>query len=356
VKKLLILILKIGLPLAIIIWLWRDALHKSASADLLESQKNWGILLLACLFCAAAPMITFVRWCMLVNALDIPLRFRDAFRIGFVSYLFNLAPMGVVGGDILKAWLLSKERPDLPGCRTKAFASVFFDRMIGLYTLFLLATAAILATNFWNYPSIQVRIASQITLGITLVGTIAFFSGLMPGGTEGPLGRKLRSLPKLGSSFGHALDSLAMYRSKPGLIFIACLMSFGVHTCFVLGMYAIAKGIYPQTLPSELGLSAQFVVCPVSAATTVIPLCMGPFETVLSFLYAAVAGVQSAQAQGLVVALAYRIVTVLIASVGLVFYFASRSEVSEVLHEAEIDPEDVENPPSINRARFSEAG
>ena len=355
-KKLLILVLKIGIPLAIVVWLWRDALQKSASADLVESQKNWAILAVACLSCAAAPMITFIRWCMLVNALDIPFRFRDAFRIGFVGYLFNLAPMGVVGGDLLKAWLLSKEHPGLPGCRTKALASVFIDRIIGLFTLFLVATTAVLATGFWNYPNLQVRVASQITLGITLVGSLAFFAGLLPGVTDGPLGRKLRSLPKLGSSFGHALDSLAMYRSKPGLIFVACLMSFGVHTCFVLGMFAISRGVYPETLPPELGLSAQFVVCPVAAATTVIPLCMGPFETVLSFLYAAVAGVESAQAQGLVVALAYRIVTVLIASVGFVYYLALRGEVSEALHEVEAESESAVDMPTEQRTRLSEAG
>lgn len=348
-KKLLILGLKVGLPLAIIFWLWQDALRKSASSGLVDGPKNWGILLLACFLCAGAPIITFVRWYWLVGALGIPLRLRDAFRIGFLGYLFNLAPMGVVGGDFLKAWLLAKETTGIEGCRTKALASVFFDRIIGLFTLFLVASAAILATGFWNDPSLQVRAASQITLGTTLVGTLLFFAGFLPVVTEGPLGRRLRGLPKLGSSFGHALDSLAMYRSRPGLVFLACFVSFGVHTFYVLGMYAIARGVYPTTLPESLGLSAQFVVSPVAAATTVIPLCMGPFETVLSFLYAAVSGMPSAQAQGLVVALAYRLVTVLIASVGLVYYLASRGEVAEVIHEAEVDGSSDSETPRANR-------
>jgi hypothetical protein len=339
VKKLLILGLKIGLPLAIIFWLWQDALRKSASSGLIDGPKNWGVLLLACFLCAAAPVITFVRWYWLVGALGIPFRLRDAFRIGFLGYLFNLAPMGVVGGDFLKAWLLAKETVGVEGCRTKALASVFFDRIIGLFTLFLVASAAILVTGFWNDSSLQVRAASRITLGTTLVGAIFFLAGFLPALTEGPLGRRLREVPKLGSSFGHALDSLAMYRNRPGLVVGACLMSFGVHASFVLGMYALARGVYPATLPQSLGLSAQFVVAPVAAATTVIPLSMGPFETVLSFLYAAVSGIEAAQAQGLVVALAYRLVTVLIASIGLVHYLASRGEVSEVLHEVEEDAE-----------------
>ncbi len=40
---------------------------------------------------------------------------------------------------------------------------------------------------------------------------------------------------------------------------------------------------------------------------------------------------------GLLVSLAYRVITVLIAMVGVVIYWASHSELSEVLHEAEAE-------------------
>ncbi len=40
---------------------------------------------------------------------------------------------------------------------------------------------------------------------------------------------------------------------------------------------------------------------------------------------------------GLLVSLAYRLITVLIAMVGVVIYWVSRSELSEVLHEAEVE-------------------
>ena len=64
----------------------------------------------------------------------------DAMRIGFIGYLFNLAPMGIVGGDLLKAWMLAREKP---GNRAKALASVVVDRIIGLYVLFLVAAAGV---------------------------------------------------------------------------------------------------------------------------------------------------------------------------------------------------------------------
>jgi len=42
-----------------------------------------------------------------------------------------------------------------------------------------------------------------------------------------------------------------------------------------------------------------------------------------------------AAGQGLVVALAYRLITVLIAALGIPYYFRYRREMSEVIHEAE---------------------
>jgi hypothetical protein len=42
-----------------------------------------------------------------------------------------------------------------------------------------------------------------------------------------------------------------------------------------------------------------------------------------------------AAGQGLVVALAYRIITLLIAGLGTFYYFRNRREMGEVMHEAE---------------------
>ena len=63
----------------------------------------------------------------------------------------------------------------------------------------------------------------------------------------------------------------------------------------------------------------------------------GPFEAVLDSLYANVplADGPIAPHQGLVVALGYRVITVLIALIGACYYFAARKEVAQVMHEAE---------------------
>ena len=76
-----------------------------------------------------------------------PFRFRDAIRISFWGYLLNMAPLGIVGGDVVKAVMLDHEYPHY---RAKALASVLFDRVVGLYLLFVVASVALLMTGFWR--------------------------------------------------------------------------------------------------------------------------------------------------------------------------------------------------------------
>ena len=140
VKKLLITLLKVAISAAIIGYLVYDATrgkgHGNVFANLVNQPKHWDMLAAAWASCTVAMLLTFVRWWYLVRALDVPCRFADAMRISFWGYLFNLAPLGIVGGDLVKAVMLDHEHPRH---RAKAVASVLVDRVIGLYVLFVVA-------------------------------------------------------------------------------------------------------------------------------------------------------------------------------------------------------------------------
>ena len=67
---------------------------------------------------------------------------------------------------------------------------------------------------------------------------------------------------------------------------------------------------------------------------------LGAFEAALGFLYTRVsAGVQVSQSQGLIVALAYRVITIANASVGFVIYMSSGRDVEKAYHDAEVEAE-----------------
>jgi hypothetical protein len=119
-------------------------------------------------------------------------------------------------------------------------------------------------------------------------------------------------------------------------LILSAIMTVGVHSLFAIGCYLIACVLFDYHL-ANLSLSRHFVVMPLSAAMQVIPVPIGPTEFAMNYLYPSVArpGVIITTGQGLLVALVYRLFSVLIAALGVFYYFGNRHEMAEVMHEAE---------------------
>ena len=342
-KKPVVVVLKIVISVAIIAYLVWDATHRAGGAFVDQDENfdpdklinvaeharaHWWWLVVALASCGAAVTLTLVRWYYLVRALELPLTLREALRIGFLGYLANFLPVGIIGGDLLKGWMLARQQQ---GHRTEAFASVFADRVIGLYMLFVVASAAILVTRFWKEAKPEIQWVWPVTLTLTVIGTAGMAAVLIPDRSNGRMVRVLAGWRHVGPIFERLIGALQMYRRKTSVLLVAAMMSVGVHSLFSLGLFLIARGLYQDVL----SLSLHFVISPLSAAMGVIPLAMGPMEIVLNALYVNVEGSMMKPGHGLAVALCYRIITMLIAVVGVCYYLRSRREVAEVLHEAE---------------------
>jgi hypothetical protein len=199
--------------------------------------------------------------------------------------------------------------------------------------LFIVASVAILLTRFWDSPHADIVRMCKATLALTVIGAVGIAAVLLPDLSRGRTTRMLAQLPCVGATLEKLAEAVKMYRSKQLVLLASALMSVGVHSLFTAGIFLICSALY-ETVPS---LGTHFVLSPVSAVTGVIPLNIGPFEWVLNYLYAKVpmpAGMAVAASQGFVVALGYRIITVLIAAIGICYYLSSRKEVAQVLHEA----------------------
>lgn len=327
-KNFLITALKIGLSLAILGYLISKAVNDRAFAEFNSQPKNWGLLAASFLSFFVSLMICNIRWYYLVRALDLPFTIREAVRLGFLGYLFNLAPTGIVGGDLLKAVMLSKH---LGGHRTKAMASVIADRVIGLHVLFIVASVAILVTGFWRIGDPQIYHIAIGTLAVTAVGSVAMAVLFIPGATGGRLTRAMADASPLGRALERLISALRMYQKDLPTLIGSVLMTVGVHVTFIFGIYLTARGLYGHHVAP---LAMQFVIVPLTGSTAVIPLPMGPFEVVLDFLYGRYGLLHPGLIvphQGLIVALGYRMITVLIAFVGFCYYLGSRQEVADVI-------------------------
>jgi hypothetical protein len=272
-----------------------------------------------------------------VRALGIDFSLPDAMRIGFIGYLFNLAPMGIVTGDLLKAWILAREKP---GNQAKALASVVVDRIIGLYVLFLVAAGGVFITGFWDIPDPMVHRICWAVLGVTFASTLGIILVLVPGFLEGPLVQALTRIPKIGGAIQSLLNAILIYRSKRLVLFLTSLMTIPVHGLLALSLFLLAQGLRFD----KVHLGDYFALYPISGILSAIPLPAGPAEIGIVFFYktALLRATQGAVAaaiakqQGLILALVYRLTTILIAPIGAAYYFlGGRREVTEVLHEAE---------------------
>jgi hypothetical protein len=172
---------------------------------------------------------------------------------------------------------------------------------------------------------------------LSALGTVAIALPLAPDLTRGKSTELIGRIPYVGPPLKRIVIALRMYRLKLPVLLGCSLMTVAVHCLFVFLIYCICVGLYSSPHPT---LGTHFLVVPASSATAVLPISFGPFEAVLDVLYSDVPladGGHMARGQGLVVALGYRVITLLIAAVGLCYYLGSRREVAEGIHEAELE-------------------
>jgi uncharacterized protein (TIRG00374 family) len=331
-KKLLLNLLLLVIPAAIIAWLVRDAIANQSFSQMWQQPKRWDLLALATVCCFLATITTIVRWHYLVRAIDLPLRMRDTIRLGFLGYMWNFVFPGGVGGDFVKAVFLAREQP---GRKTEATLTVIVDRLIGLYGLFLLATIASLLTGMFLSESMQVRFATHVMFYATGIMSLGLFAAAMPNFSQGPIARRLHNVPKIGPFIERVNRALRMYYRHWAVLPLATLMTLVAQSLFAIGIWLVARALLDQT-PT---LGEHFAIVPMAMITGVLPLApngLGTFEALVDWLYRQLSP-SSIAAAGFIVSIGYRLITVLIAAVGGVIYFANRREMSEIVHEAEIE-------------------
>ena len=154
---------------------------------MLKSPKHWDFLAGAFVLMGAAIVLTLIRWCYLVRAMGIPLSMKDAMRIGFLGYWFNLAPVGIVGGDLVKAVMLAHEHPG-----NKRQVAGLGASSIGWSGSTSCSSwprqESCSPASIGRTPLAGVHVTCQITLLLTLVGTVGHCRGSGQPGAGKPLG------------------------------------------------------------------------------------------------------------------------------------------------------------------------
>lgn len=243
---------------------------------------------------AAALMVVvigaqFYRWYLLVRGVGLPFTLRNAFRLGFVGYFYNIFLPGAIGGDFLKAFFIAGEHP---ARRPVAVATVVIDRLLGLFGLVLLVTLVggwcwldanpLILEN--EYLRTIVR-STAITVGVIVMGWLLL--GLLPERTKNRFEELLHRLKprKLGQTLAELWFAVRTYRERPGTIYSGILLSAVAHVCMVLLIFICVR-VFPLTSPATLIETA--IIAPIgyiAQAFFPAPGGVGGAEAIFGFLY-----------------------------------------------------------------------
>jgi len=165
------------------------------------------------------------KWALVAGALGFRRRYRDYVRIYFAGMFVNLFGLGTVGGDVARSLML-----DDGGRRARAFASVVFDRAIGLAVLVAIGLGALVVRSGAELPSPVVRLAA----GCVAVLLLSWL--LLPRLATRvlPSGHRLRRF---------VLEDLAPLWRDRRLLGRVVALSTGFHLLEVTAQYVLARAL-----------------------------------------------------------------------------------------------------------------
>ncbi len=332
--KKLLTVVKVAVAVIILTVLYRRIESSDGFQRLLNDQKHWSYLVVAQALVVGAFCFSFVRWFLLVRGLGLEFRLRDAFRLGSLGFMLNQFFPGSVGGDLFKAVFIAREQPEQ---KTEAVATVFIDRVIGLYAMLLVASLG-LAYGGKHVESDKVFTSLQtVVWTAAVVGTLGFAFVMSPLATGERMRRAVDNVPLVGHTLTRLIDAVEVYRRRRQYLFAAFGFALATHCLLISAFWLIGMGL-PVSKLTFLQNASVVPAGMVAGALPSTPGGLGVLEGGMDYLYSMLG---AANGDGGIVALTYRAMTYSFAGIGAVFYFSSRKKVDELMQEAEALAEEV---------------
>lgn len=352
-------ILKYGLGLGLLAYVvianWEPRDGQPGLRDVLQRRVHVGPLLLAAVIAAVGLIITFLRWHLLVRAVGLPFRKYNAIRLGLVGYYFNTFLPGSVGGDILKAYAISREQDR----RTVAVATVLIDRIIGLWALVWFV--AIIGGVFWilddpllrNEDLMFIVRSTVLFVAGSMAVWVAF--GFLPDRRAAAFARGLERVPKIGGSLAEFWRACWMYRQKSRAVLIAMLMSLVGHTGWVLVFHFSVQAFETPNPAVDIGsFPEHMIVVPVGMTVQALfpsPGGIGGGEAAYGKLYKILG---KPEVNGIVGCLSQRVIFWGLGILGYIVYTRMRAgivRIEKTAAAAEVKPPPDPEPPPDKAVR-----
>lgn len=206
------------------------------------------------------------RWQLLLRAAGVTTSYLHAMRLCFIGYFFNNVMPGQTGGDLVRAVLVARS---LESRRANAAMSVLIDRILGLFSLLLLAAVALVVGGWRDRPDIPERMGTVAAGVFLIIAAVVVGGGLY-------LSRRFRRLVGLEAlisklpekNFIRKIDAaITLYRHHLPTVFVALGMSLVLQCAAITSFWSMS-----ESLGAGVALSDCFVIFPVVMTISAVPV------------------------------------------------------------------------------------
>lgn len=205
--------------------------------------------------------VCVMRWRLLLGVQGVRVGLLDAVRLTFIGMFFNNFLPGITGGDVAKAYLISRETEDR---KEGAVVSVFMDRVVGLVGLMTMASVFLLfllGQHEFRAPALII----YGFLALLLLGGVVFYSRrlrrlLIP--------RWLLNILPLKEMIRRVDHAVFAYRFHKKVIVLGVILSIVGQSIGVIVTYGIARAMNLE----QVTLLMCFVLLPVCWTISALPV------------------------------------------------------------------------------------
>lgn len=225
-----------------------------------------------------AQFIFALRWSLLMRVQSINIGYLPAVRLHFLGLFYTHCLPSSVGGDLLRAWYVTKHTDR----KLEAALSVFADRVIGLTGTLIMAFCC-----YWFIPvegqkkrfefPYQIDLLEHLTeykwvfAGIATVLVIVIIASISNAKGRSMLCRAVGFVRKHSAVvLQKALDAIRIYYNKKLAIICALLLTFCLQSMCIVAMWLIGREIGMTVHPKY-----YFIFFPISWLLGALPISVG---------------------------------------------------------------------------------
>ena len=262
VGRLLSTLVKVAVTLGLyaVLFFYKIDLHE-CWARLRGAHLGW--VALGAIVYAGGQWLSAWRWWLLLRPVELQVPYLRMVAFYFTGMFFNFFLPTIVGGDAVKAILLSRET----GAPARSTMSVFMERNVGLLALLAIATAAALVA-----PTVEVRGFSLLHLALLLFAGFIAANVVLADRRAYHLIDYLVALTPLGrirSRAASLYEAVVPYRARRwrGVVAAAIGQSFLFQAIVILVVFLNAKA-----LALDVPVAALAVFVPLISLAGMLPI------------------------------------------------------------------------------------